>query len=326
MAADWTVDTLAPSAPSLSGNPAPRTNSISASIGFSGEDSASVTCSVDGGAYAPCGDSPKSLSGLSVGNHSLAVKQTDQAGNTSIAATAYWTVDLTAPAAPTVVSHPSALTNASSGSVGFTGEANATFSCSVDGGEYSGCSSPRALTDLPEGVHSFAVKQTDQAGNSGPEATTSWTVDLTAPNAPSIGSQPPDRTNSSSASVAFIGAEVGGSYVCSIDGGSYAACSSPKSLKALSAGSHSLDVKQVDGAGNTGAAITASWLVDLTAPSAPVLSGRPAARTNSTSASIGFSGEDSASFTCSVDGGSYSSCASPKSFSGLTDGSHSVSV
>jgi len=101
----WTVDTTAPDAPSLSGAPSGSTTSTSASIGFTGEVNATFTCSVDGGAYEPCGLSPKALSGLAVGAHSLSVKATDQAGNTSVAATASWTV-----AAP--IAEPTVLTPA----------------------------------------------------------------------------------------------------------------------------------------------------------------------------------------------------------------------
>ena len=316
-----------PAAPVLSGQPASRTNSTSASIGFSGEASAAFTCSVDGGDYTACGDSPKSLTDLAEGVHSLAVKATDLAGNTSSAAMSSWTVDLTTPSAPVLSGAPSGLVNSTSASVSISGESGASFQCSLDGGGYSACSSPKSLSGLGDGSHSLAVKQTDEAGNTGDGATASWTVDTVAPNAPSVDSQPAARTNLTSASVAFTGAEAGGSFQCSVDGGSYSACSSPKSLTALSAGTHSLGIKQVDVAGNTGAATTASWFVDLTPPSAPVLSGSPAARTNSTSASIGFSGESGALFTCSVDGGAYGACGdSPKSLSGLSAGNHSLSV
>ena len=323
--ASWTVDTTAPAAPVLSGAPAGRTNSTSASISFSGEASASFSCSVDGGAYSAC-SSPKALSALADGAHSLAVKQTDQAGNTSVAATASWTVDTAAPTAPVLSGAPVGITNSTSATIAFSGEASASFTCSVDGGAYSACSSPKALSALADGAHSLAVKQTDQAGNASVAATVSWTVDTTAPTAPVLSGAPAARTNSTSASISFSG-EASASFTCSVDGGAYSACSSPKALTGLADGAHSLAVKQTDQAGNTSVAGTVSWTVDTSVPSAPVLSGAPSAFTNSTSASIAFSGEASASFSCSVDGGSYSDCGdSPVTLSGLTEGEHSVSV
>jgi hypothetical protein len=80
-----------PGAPVLSGAPATRTNSTSASIGFTGEADATFTCSVDGGDYEPCGASPKVLTGLAEGAHSLSVKATGLDGKTTDAATAAWT-------------------------------------------------------------------------------------------------------------------------------------------------------------------------------------------------------------------------------------------
>ena len=78
--------------PVLSGAPPARTKATSASISFTGEAAATFACSTDGGAYTTC-SSPKTLTGLADGPHSLAVKQTDDVGNTSTASTASWTVD-----------------------------------------------------------------------------------------------------------------------------------------------------------------------------------------------------------------------------------------
>jgi hypothetical protein len=159
----------------LSGKPAAKTNSTSASIGFTGEANAAFTCSVDGGAYSAC-TSPKALSGLAAGAHSLSVKATDQAGNTSTAATASWTVDTTAPVAPTLSGIPGVDNVLTTASIGIAGESGATFTCSLDDAAYAACTSPLKLTGLSTGDHTLLVKQTDAAGNVSPAATADWAV------------------------------------------------------------------------------------------------------------------------------------------------------
>ncbi len=65
---------------------------------------------------------------------------------------------------------------------------------------------------------------------------------------------------------------------------------------------------------------------DTTAPNTTISSG-PSGATTSTSASIGFSStERGSTYKCSLDSGSWSSCTSPKSYSGLAVGAHTFSV
>lgn len=65
---------------------------------------------------------------------------------------------------------------------------------------------------------------------------------------------------------------------------------------------------------------------DIIAPVAPVLSGVPTAPTIDTTASIGISGEDGATFKCSLDGADYAVCPSPLVLSGLALGDHTLLV
>ena len=84
--------------------------------------------------------------------------------------------DTTAPDAPVVSGAPSGKTAATTARLRFTGEANATFTCSVDGAPYAACTSPLALTGLTLGNHAVRVKQTDEAGNTSPAKTATWTI------------------------------------------------------------------------------------------------------------------------------------------------------
>ena len=184
-AGKFDADTTAPAAPVLSGAPSGLSNLRTASISFTGEVGATFTCSLDDAAFTDCGGSPASLSALTDGEHTFRVKAVDGAGNTSEeAASATWTIDATAPTAPSLSGVPGEGTKATSLSIGIQGEGNATFLCSVDGGGYSFCSSPLRLRRLAPGGHVVLVKQTDEAGNTSPEATASWTV--LATNAPNL--------------------------------------------------------------------------------------------------------------------------------------------
>ena len=65
---------------------------------------------------------------------------------------------------------------------------------------------------------------------------------------------------------------------------------------------------------------------DTTAPDTTITSA-PADPSTSTSASFAFTSSESGStFACQLDTGAYAACTSPKAYSGLTTGSHSVSV
>jgi hypothetical protein len=171
------VDTIAPSAPFIQqlGN---STRDI-AYFTLSAAENVSFTCSVDGESYRACLSTLtlpfRQSDSLAEGPHTLLVKATDDAGNTSTAASASWTVDTIA-LPPVLSGVPSDNTTSTTASIGISGEANATFVCSVDGAEYSFCSSPLALTGLSTGEHVVLIKQTDEAGNTSPEATASWTI------------------------------------------------------------------------------------------------------------------------------------------------------
>jgi hypothetical protein len=200
------------------------------------------------------------------------------------------------------------------------------FQCALDGGSFTACVSPEALSSLSEGSHTFSVRALNSAGDPGPQTDRTWTVDTTAPGAPALGGAPSGLVNVDQASITLSG-ESGATFRCSVDGGSYVGCTSPLVLTGLADGNHTVSVKQVDAATNAGTLVdTANWSVDTIAPGAPGLTGAPTGTVVTTEASITLNGELDATFRCSLDGGSYGPCSNPLVLTGLADGNHTVSV
>jgi hypothetical protein len=84
--------------------------------------------------------------------------------------------DTTAPTV-TITGAPPATTTAASATFSFTAsEGGVSFACSLDGGAFASCTSPTVVTGLALGSHTFAVRATDGAGNTGPAAQHAWTV------------------------------------------------------------------------------------------------------------------------------------------------------
>ncbi len=140
--------------------------------------------------------------------------------------------------------------------------------------------------------------------------------------APTITTSPPSISASTSASFSFTGGG-GSSFQCSLDGAAYASCTSPPAYPGLATGSHAFSVRAISGS-SIGPSTTYTWTIDT---AAPTITSAPTNPTNSTSASFAFAGpEGSYTFQCRLDSGSFASCTSPQSYTGLTAGSHTFSV
>jgi hypothetical protein len=323
----WTVDTVAPPQPTIDSAPPALTNAGSATFAFSdSEAGVGLQCRLDGAPFSSCA-SPKSYSSLADGAHTFAVRAVDAAGNSSSPASASWTIDTIAPTV-TLSSKPAVRTNNPVPSFAFTAsESGSAFSCALDGGGPSPCTSPQTYAAQADGPHTFTVRATDAAGNTGPPTQYGWTIDTVPPAAPTIDSAPPTPSNSSTASFAFSDTESGVGYRCRLDGGAFSSCNSPKMYSDIADGLHSFDVLAVDAAGNASSATSRSWTIDTVPPAAPTIDSKPANVTPETTARFVFSdGESGVVFNCRLDGGSFSSCTSPKDYPSLTDGGHVFSV
>jgi hypothetical protein len=260
--------------------PADPSTATSASFVFNSSKAGSTfECKLDSGAYASC-TSPRSYSGLTTGSHTFSVRATDPAGNTD-ASPATWTGTIngtsdTTPPDTTIGSGPSNPTTSTSASFAFTSsEPASTFQCKLDAGVYAACTSPKSYSGLSTGSHTFSVRATDPAGNTDASpATFTWTINPPADTTPpdtTITSSPPALSLSGSGDVAFTVNESGATSQCRLDGGAWAACTSPYHVSGLGIGSHTVDVRSTDAAGNVESpGASASWTVVL-----PVTSSAP---------------------------------------------------
>ena len=327
----WIIDAGPPDT-TIDSSPGSPSNDTTPNFTFSSSEPGSTfECRIDGGAWTAC-SSPDTISpALSAGTHTFDVRATDVAANTDASPASYtWTIDLTAPNT-TIDSSPSDPSNDATPTFAFSAtEPGSTFDCRVDGGSWTPCTSPDTISPaLGAGSHTFDVRATDQAGNTdGTPASSTWTVDLAAPNT-TLGSSPNDPSNDTTPSFSFSSSEGGSTFECRIDGGSWSPCASPDTISpALAAGSHTFDVRATDAAGNTdGTPASYTWTVDLAAPNTTIGS-NPNDPSNNTTPSFSFSSSEGGStFECRIDGGSWTACTSPDTISpALGAGGHTFDV
>ncbi len=317
----WTIDTTAPVV-TVTSSPPSRTTSTSASFTFATSEPGTIECRLDGkGAWSTC-TTGYSTSGLAAGGHSLAMRATDSAGNTSATSAFTWDIDTTAPVL-TLGGAPASPAPSSSATFTMSADESATFACTLDGTSVP-CTGPSTtFSALADGSHTLSVVAVDDAGNRSAAQARVWTVDAVAPTAV-ITSAPASLVNSSTATFAFRSDKTA-TFTCRLDSGAWASCTSPHTRTAVADGTHTLSVRATSLSGVVSAIVSTTWTVDTTAPGIDVTD-RPADPTGSTAATIAFSTSENATSMCSVDGAEAVACISPLNVTGLSDGSHTVAI
>ncbi|HYW28531.1 MAG TPA: Ig-like domain-containing protein [Gaiellales bacterium] len=261
------------------------------------------------------------------------------------------------PATPTLSASPNVSpTNSATETLTFSSSGAATYQCSLNGASFTPCTSPKTYgtpTPLTDGSYSFQVKAIDSKGNASSGATYSWVVDRTAPTVVSItpASATPTNANSVSWTVKLSESVTGvqaNNFTLARSGIATAAItgvSGSGSTWAVSANTGSGDgwlqlnlsanLSQIkDLAGN---ALTAGLsggsasqiMIDRTPPAIPAIVSGPAngSLMNTNSPTFGFSdSETGVSYLCKLDTAAYAACGNPATFSGLADGSHTLTI
>ena len=302
---------------------------------------------------------------LSNGPHTFKVRALDNSGNNDNSPELFtWNVDATPP--DTTINSASDGNNktVSNGGNGtsrsmtftFTGSDEGVgvdhFECSIDGASFVVCTSPVQFSNLADGSHTLEVRAEDKAGNEGPTPTAFiWTINTTPPNTTinsvTDGNKNTVTNNSNSKSnivtIAFSAIDAVANvdhFECSIDNSGFADCTSPFRIpNLLSDGPHTIKVRAVDnsGHGDPSPALY-TWTVDTSAPTTNITSATDGNKnpisadggTSSTAMIFTFSGNDTGvgldHFECSIDGASFTTCASPNQLNDLGNGAHKLLV
>src|SRR4051794_32875475 len=185
----------------------------------------------------------------------------------------------------------------------------AGFECRLDGpgstvGMFSKCGASATYRSLADGAYTFRVRAVHGDLVDGTPDTQTFTVDTTAPVAPTI-TAPPDNSAQNSTTVALSGTAEPGSTVEVFEGATSRGTTTAttqgnwtRSIPGVGEGTHTYTATARDAAGNvSGNSNARSIRVDTTAPAAPVIAGTNALQKTNT---VTLSGTAEAGATVSV--------------------------
>lgn len=356
----FTVDTTPPavtlSAPASGTHTNATTPTLSGTAGTAASDSSTVTVTITGGSSSVQATASVSPSGtwavdapqpLADGNYTVQASQQDLAGNTGYSFTHSLTVDTTPP--QTVIdAGPVGTTSSSTATFTFhatdaLSQAGTTFQCQLDGDAWGACNWPQSYFNLANGSHTFSVQAIDGAGNVDTAGqTVTWTVNTALPavtlDAPADGSFTNDTTPSFSGGAGtaagdsstvqvliYNGTDLSGSPVQTLNASAASDGSWSATASTLADGTYVAYAQQTGVAG-TATSNDHTFTVLTQAPTTTITVGPPG-NAGTGSASFSFSSSASgATFQCQLDGSGWTSCTSPKDYSGLGSGSHTFQV
>ncbi|PQP85535.1 S-layer homology domain-containing protein [Paenibacillus sp. AR247] len=209
-----------------------------------------------------------------------------------------------------------------------TGTSTLTFSYTVQGGD----SDPNGIA-VGSGISLNGGRITDSESNIVPSVTLNNVGSTTGVLVSAVAldtlltSTPALITNGKNDTFGFSSNNNRTSYECSLDGSLFSSCSNPFTLNGLADGSHTFQVRAVDGPDDKDLTPASYiWTVDTVIPDTTIESGPPAA-SYGTSATFEFSStKNNSGFECSLDGAAFGNCAANETFSNLAEGNHTLLV
>jgi hypothetical protein len=324
-----TLDTMITAAPPAA------TNQTGVSFSFiavpipGGQTNARFECSVDMAAFSSC-TSPLAVTVTVQGTHTFRVRAIDGANVPDpTPAMATWVLDLSAPDT-TITAGPSGTVTDTSATFSFTSsESGSTFTCQLDDGAATSCTSGQTYSNLAGGSHTFSVAATDPAGNvDASPATRTWTIQGPTPPDTFITMSPPAVTGSGNVTITFDALpSAGATFVCSLNGAPFTTCSSPKTYMNLADGSYIFDVAAVNANGTDATPASANWRVD-TSGLVTEITGGPMGPACTTVTFTFMAAGAGVTYQCALDAGAFADCTSGTvTYMGLALGSmHTFSV
>jgi Bacterial Ig-like domain len=333
---EWS-DTTAPTTPSING-PAKVGPAVHHFTGGGATDNTGVSSyryfldGADEGLSA--GGYDVDVASLSAGTHHVSARARDAAGNESDSSAALaFTVDRSAAVAITSPAAGGHFKTAPTFSFAHDGDVGEIVCQTLDAGSAviheSACSSSYTPQPGADGDYSARIVFTDDVGNQA-TATRTFKLDTGDPNVviTSPGAGQHVKSPLTPAFTATDGGTVAGSLLkaCKLESdAAFGGCGA----RSVADGPHTLSVRVTDEAGNARVA-TVDFDADSTGPRVAITSGPPDdAIITAPSATYGWTATDATAplaQTCRLDGAAAAPCTSPKSLSGLSEGSHTFTV
>jgi hypothetical protein len=321
--ADFSV-TVQDTTPPVVTVPAPITLESSSASGAVATFTASASDIVDGAVATTC--TPASGATFAIATTTVTCTATDARNNTGSASFTVTVNDTI----PPVVTVPAPITAEATGAAGAVVTFTASALDGIDGNRPTTCS-PASGSTFAIGTTPVTCSATDNHSNTG-SASFNVTIQDTTPPVLSI---PASMTlEAGSASGRLVDWGTTGSDI--VDGFRPVVCT-PASGSPFAIGITTVDCTTSDTRGNTSTGSFTVTINDTTRPDTTLTSALDGngfalsggSQTLSPTATFGFGGSDLVgvtSFECSIDGGAFVTCASPRSYSGLTVGSHTFRV
>ncbi|MEX2448680.1 MAG: hypothetical protein WD404_08055 [Solirubrobacterales bacterium] len=284
------------------------------------------------GDWEACDTQPKVYEGLEEGFHRFWVRAKGENPEWGQAASYAWQVDTAAPETTITGTPPDPSDGFQAAFSYSSSEPLSSFRCQLDDGAIQLCgttasSGQKTYFGLVDGVHTFRVWATDNAGNKDPTpAEHSFTVqnflgDSTPPDT-AILSAPGNPSISPNAFFAYHSSEANSRFECRLDGVPFAPCADTGvSYGPLPNGEHRFEVRAIDRAGNVDSVPAAhAWRVAAPVPNTRIV-GAPGGAIRSkrgkpVPVSFRFrSSKPGSTFRCRLDlTGPYRPCTSPHRF------------
>ena len=215
------------------------------------------------------------LSGIADGGHTLTAFETD--GTTTASGSHSFTLDRVPPAAPTGLAPNGQLIGDSTPTLSWTASNDASgidhYVVTVDGGAKTTTSASVTWTALGDGSHNWTVAAVDNAGNTGPVAGASFTVDATGPSAPALKSPADSAIFTSGSGIGVSWGAVNDPsldhYNVIVDGSSIGSTTALTASVKVGEGQHTWRIDAVDTLHRVASSATRHFQVDTTPPTVP---------------------------------------------------------